>query len=174
MFPLTSGVTEQSGLFLAGLHRSPSILQDFVAYVAGEIEADIWERAAADMADAQPGVRRSMGRERGSDKGGFVRSFISDLSRVVDGREVGGSHEHYRGIPCPMHYPFRETRQHRGIRGQIMFPFFPSHIFSCLGLCCLYNAFCWVRAQTFCSAFCIKISASPHWLTAVELCALAP
>lgn len=48
--------------------------------MAGEVEADIWERVASDMVIAQ---------EHSSDGGGLVRAFISDLGRVVDGRKVG-------------------------------------------------------------------------------------
>lgn len=50
--------------------------QEFVNYVAGEVEADVWERVAVSMTGMQQ-------------RGGFIRAFISDLSRVVDGREVG-------------------------------------------------------------------------------------
>lgn len=51
--------------------------------MAGEVEADVWERVAAKMAGMQQrGARTSAG-------GGVIRAFISDLSRVVDGREVG-------------------------------------------------------------------------------------
>lgn len=48
--------------------------------MAGEVEADVWERVAAEMVSAQ--AHSSVG-------GGLVRAFIKDLGRVVDGRKVG-------------------------------------------------------------------------------------
>lgn len=48
--------------------------------MAGELEADIWERVAAEMFGTQ--AHPSVG-------GGLVRAFITDLGRVVDGRKVG-------------------------------------------------------------------------------------
>ena len=53
------------------------------------MEADLWERVSADVADMQQGARRSSGRARGSGEGGLARAFVSDLSQFVDGRQVG-------------------------------------------------------------------------------------
>lgn len=51
--------------------------------MAREVEADVWERVATKMEGMkQQGTRTSAG-------GGFIRAFVSDLSRVVDGHEVG-------------------------------------------------------------------------------------
>lgn len=47
--------------------------------MAGEVEAGIWERVAAEMAGAQAHLAG----------GGLVRAFITDLGRFVDGRKVG-------------------------------------------------------------------------------------
>lgn len=58
----------------------PRYRQELANYMAGEAEADIWERVAAEMVSAQ--AHSSIG-------GGLVRAFISDLGRVVDGRKVG-------------------------------------------------------------------------------------
>eukprot|EP00752_Nemacystus_decipiens_P007715 g6898.t1 len=53
-------------------------VDELTNYMAGEVEADIWERVAAEMVRAQ--ARSSVGGE-------LVRDFISDLGRVVDGRK---------------------------------------------------------------------------------------
>lgn len=57
------------------------MVQDFVEYMAREVENDVWERVATEMARTQRGTS--------SARGGFIRRFISDLGRFVDGREVG-------------------------------------------------------------------------------------
>lgn len=63
--------------------NAPLTLQEFVDFVAGELEEDLWQRVASDMVDMQRGVAHgSKGR------GGVVRAFVADLSRSVDGREV--------------------------------------------------------------------------------------
>lgn len=52
-------------------------------FVAGELEGDIWQRVASGMVGTQRGAARgSAGRD------GVVRTFIADLRRSVDGREV--------------------------------------------------------------------------------------
>lgn len=58
----------------------PHERQELANYMAEEVEADIWERVAAEMVSAQA---------HSSVCGGLVRAFITDLGRVVDGRKVG-------------------------------------------------------------------------------------
>ena len=61
--------------------------------MAGEVEADVWERVSVEVADMQQGARRSSGRDcrRSGEQGGLVlvRAFMSDLNQFVDGRQVG-------------------------------------------------------------------------------------
>ncbi|CAM9771974.1 unnamed protein product, partial [Ectocarpus sp. 6 AP-2014] len=54
-------------------------VEDLVEYMAREVENDVWERVAAEMARTQRGTS--------SARGGFIHGFISDLGRFVDGRE---------------------------------------------------------------------------------------
>lgn len=48
--------------------------------MAGVVEADIWERVAAQVGGS-----------------GLVHAFLSDLSRIVDGREVGPARAYVEG-----------------------------------------------------------------------------
>ncbi|CAM9630579.1 unnamed protein product, partial [Ectocarpus sp. 4 AP-2014] len=54
-------------------------VEDFVEYMAREVENDVWERVAGKMAPTQRGTS--------SARDGFIWRFISDLGRFVDGRE---------------------------------------------------------------------------------------
>lgn len=62
---------------------APLTLQEFVDFVAGELEEDLWQRVASDLVGMQRGVARGS-----TGRGGVVRAFVADLSRSVDGREV--------------------------------------------------------------------------------------
>lgn len=75
--PLSRGRAGGQGSAQKG-HDSPTVVfhfpheqQEFVNFVAGEVEADIWERVAAEMGGS-----------------GLVRGFVSDIGRIVDGRQV--------------------------------------------------------------------------------------
>lgn len=61
------------------------MLQDFVGFVAEEIETDTWERLAVSIASAGR-TRRGQSGSRGG--GSPIRAFIADLRRAVEGRDV--------------------------------------------------------------------------------------
>lgn len=62
------------------------IKQEFVDYIVGELETDIWERVAAEM--IKPGSRLSVRRDRDNGDGGTVHTFVNNLSQLVNGRQV--------------------------------------------------------------------------------------
>lgn len=61
------------------------MLQDFVNFVAEEIEVDTWERLAVSIVSAGRTRRGWSGSGCG---GGAIRAFIAGLRRAVDGRDV--------------------------------------------------------------------------------------
>lgn len=66
-------------------------VQLVVEFVAGEVEADAWQRLAAElgMSDSRGGSRTSARRgARANRHNGDLQAFIADLGRVVDDCEV--------------------------------------------------------------------------------------